>query len=421
MNLRSALSLAVATATIVPVFCLSVGPAFATVQTAADASSRPTYAELKKAADDADTAHDKAASDKKEGLEKLKALFDALDHDDTNPLRAAYLAADRTATTATADRKAADAAVTAAEEKLKAADEADKPAAQQELETARTTAAKATDAERDAKAERQKTLDAMDDVRVAASRDYNTLTNAEKKTAEEKKKAHAALDAAKECVRTDDLTVLADGLPGKVVAGTTTDFSLTVANSSERTLTVRPLMLFRLDATNDRQHFMTVQWSRDGAPWQELAQREEHPTTIEAMKPGSSTDVRLRLTLAKDTPALKAYGLVAGDASDSYNPCVLGPMKRYDFSVLKAGSDAAEPGEATPAEVADTDRPEPGDTPQGGTSDKPVHEAGDAQRHDGDLASTGSSGALPTAAVAAAVVALGAGAVVVARRRRTDS
>ncbi|WP_428953936.1 hypothetical protein [Streptomyces sp. cg35] len=423
MNLRRTLSLAVATAAAVPAFCLATAPAFAAPGVTAEESARPTYAELKKAADDADTAYEKAAADKKAGLEKLHALFDALDHDDTNPLRAAFLTADKAATAATKDRESADAAVTAAEEKLANADEAGKPAAQQELEAARTAASKAADAEREAKAERKRTADAMDDARVAASRDYNALINAEKKAAEEKKNAHEALDTAKECVRTDDLTVLAEGLPRKVVAGTTTDFSLTVANSTDRTLTVRPLMLFRLDATNDRQHFMTVKWSRDGAPWQELEQDNDHPTTIEAMKPGSSAEVRLRLTLAEKTPAMKAFALVAGDAADAYNPCVLGPMKRYDFSVLTAGSDAGTPGDAGPGDVPDKDRPEPGHTPQGGTSGEPAGSTGGSggQQHDGDLASTGSSGAVPTLALAAGAVALGAGAVVVARRRRTDA
>ncbi|MFI0240290.1 LPXTG cell wall anchor domain-containing protein [Streptomyces sp. NPDC016845] len=428
MNIRRTLSLAVATAAVVPAFCLTAAPAFAAAPTAADETARPTYDELKKAAEDADAAYEKASADKKTGLEKLKELFDALDHDDTNPLRAAYLVADKAYTTAKDDRKAADDAVTAAEEKLKSADEADKAAAQTELDTARTAAETAAATERDAEAERDKAREAIVDVRVKASRDYNGLTNAEQKAAEDKKNAHAALDAARECVRTDDLTVLAKGLPQKIVAGTTTDFTVTVANSTDRTLTVRPLMMFRLDATNDRQHFMTVQWSRDGAPWQELDQMEEHPTTLESMKPGSSTDLHLRLTLVDNTPAMKAWGLLAGDAGDVYNPCVLGPMKRYDFSVLTAGSETPAPGDAEPGEVPDKDRPTPGDTPetdtpkdtpQGGTSGKPVQDAADERS--GDLASTGSSNVVPTAAIAAGALALGAGAVVIARRRRANS
>lgn len=433
MNIRRTLSLAVATAAIVPAFCLTAAPAFAATSAAADESAWPTYDELKKAAEDADTAYEKASADKKAGLEKLKALFDALDHDDTHPLRAAYLAADKAYTTAKNDRKTADDAVTAAEAKLESAAEADKPAAQAELDTARTAARTAADAERDAETARDEAREAITDVRVAESRVYNGLTNAEKKAAEDKKNAHAALEAARECVRTDDLTVLAKGLPQKIVAGTTTDFTVTVANSTDRTLTVRPLMMFRLDATNDRQHFMTVQWSRDGAPWQELDQMENHPTTIESMKPGASTDLHLRLTLVDNTPAMKAWGLLAGDAGDAYNPCVLGPMKRYDFSVLTAGSESPAPGDAEPGEVPDKDRPAPGDSPktdapktdapkdapQGGTSGKPVQGAADGQS--GGLAATGSSNVVPAAAVAAGAVALGAGAVVVARRRRATS
>ncbi|MEU6388003.1 hypothetical protein [Streptomyces sp. NPDC046939] len=427
MNIRRTLALAVATAAVVPAFCLTAAPAFAAAPTAADETARPTYDELKKAAEDADAAYEKAATDKAAGKDKLEALFKALDSDDTHPLRAAYLAADKAYTTAKDERKKADDAVTAAEKKLAEADEADKPAAQADLEAARTAAVKAADAEKTAKAALTEAADAMDDARVAALREYNGLTNAEKKAAEDKKNAHAALDAAGACVRTDDLTVLAKGLPQKVVAGTTTDYSVTVANRTDRTLTVRPLMMFRLDATNDRQHFMTVKWSRDDAPWQELDQREEHPTTIESMKPGSSTVLHLRLTLADNTPAMKAWGLLAGDAGDAYNPCVLGPMKRYDFSVLTAGSETPAPGDAEPGKVPDKDRPKPADTPdpstptpspQGSTAAEPVQGAAGGQG--GNLAATGSSDMVPAAAVAVGAVALGAGALVVARRRRAQ-
>ncbi|MYT72229.1 MULTISPECIES: LPXTG cell wall anchor domain-containing protein [unclassified Streptomyces] len=430
MNLNRTLAVLAVSAATVPALALAATPAFATANSPATLSSqesqetqetqdRPTYAELQKTAADADAAYETAAAAKKDGLEKVRATLDSLDNDDTNPLRAAYLAAEKAAKAASADRAEADRAVTEAEAKLAGASEDDKAAAEQELADARTAAQQAADAERDAKDALDKADTAVDDARVAATREYGVLTRAEKDAAERKKSAHDALAAAKECVRTDKLTVLADGLPQKVVAGGTTTLTLTVDNATDRTLTVAPLVLFHLADTPHDERYLDAEWSRDGSDWKELDfEQTSHPTTIESMKPGTTADLRLRLTFAKDTPASKAVGLLAGDASDAYNPCVLGPMKRYDFSVLTAGSDAGKPGEAEPGTVSDDDRPEPGSTPQGSTSDKPVTAGKGAEDTTGDLASTGTSGTTTTLALAGGAVVLGAGAVIVARRRR---
>lgn len=61
---------------------------------------------------------------------------------------------------------------------------------------------------------------------MAALREYNALQ-------ENVKKAEAAKD--------DAAAALTVGLPAKVVAGTTVDFTLRVTNGTKRTLTVDPL------------------------------------------------------------------------------------------------------------------------------------------------------------------------------------
>ncbi|WKK22804.1 LAETG motif-containing sortase-dependent surface protein [Streptomyces olivoreticuli] len=197
-----------------------------------------------------------------------------------------------------------------------------------------------------------------------------------------------------------------------------------MANGTDRTLNVDPLVLFRLDAKNQDQHFMKVQWS-DGSNRKELdLENSYHIASAKDMKPGARRDVKMRMTIAAGAPADKAMALFAGDASDQYNPCVLGPMKRYDFQVLPAGSKPGKVDEAKPGKVEDKDRPKPGPSGQGGTSGKPAPATtGDASAKptptaaDGDLAKTGSSSAMPLALAGGAAVLLGAGAVFVVRRR----
>ncbi|MEU5426245.1 LPXTG cell wall anchor domain-containing protein [Streptomyces olivoreticuli] len=422
MNLRRTLATAVAAAVTAPAVLLSAGSAWADAKPPAQTQQKPTYAELQKAADDADQAYKDAVAAKKAAREKLDTAFAALDQD-SHPLKAAMLAADKVAKAAAADKTAADKTVTDAKAKLDAAKgEAEKAMAQKALDAAEAEAKKAADAKATADAKSKTASDAWNDARIAATREYSKVQDAPETALKAKEAADKALATVKECVRVSGLTVLANGLPSKVVAGTTVDFAFTVANGTDRTLNVDPLVLFRLEAKNQDQHFMKVQWS-DGSSWKEL-DREGSPyiASVKDMKPGARTDVKMRMTIAAGAPADKAMALFAGDASDQYNPCVLGPMKRYDFQVLPAGSKPGKVDEAKPGKVDDKDRPKPG--PQGGTSGKPAPATtGDASAKpvptaaDGDLAKTGSSSAMPLALAGGAAVLLGAGAVFVVRRR----
>ncbi|MFE7314171.1 LPXTG cell wall anchor domain-containing protein [Streptomyces sp. NPDC057555] len=409
----------------VPTVLLTTGSAFADSDLPAQTQHKPTYAELQKAAEDAKKAYDAAVDAKKAGLEKLKATMAALD-EDTHPLKAAWLAAEKVAKAAGADKAAADRAVVEAQAKLaEATDEAGKTEARKALAAAEARAEKATADKADADTKRKDTRDAWDDARVAASREYNTFHVALDKAAEAQESADQALAAAKKCVRAPDLTVLANGLPSKVVAGTTVDFSFTVANGTDRTLDVDPLVFFNLQATDEYQHFMKVQWS-NGSDWQELDSRNgsSHIASVKTMKPGARSDVKMRMTLEAKAPANKALALLAGDASDPYNPCVLGPMKRYDFEVLPAGSKPGTVDEAKPGTVEDKDRAKPTPTAkstpnpsaQGGASAEPAPTSDAAE---GNLATTGSSSAMPQLALAGgAAVLLGTGAVLAVRRNR---
>ncbi|MFI0259617.1 hypothetical protein ACH4OW_11365 [Streptomyces sp. NPDC017056] len=408
-----------------PAVLLSAGSAaLADANPSAQTQLKPTFAELKKAADDADEAYKRAVAAKEAEDKKIEETLKAMDKGGSHPLRLAALAADKEAEAAKSGKAAADKAVTDAKAKLaEAVDEAAKAAAQKELAAAETAAGKAAQAVTEADAKSKAAWDALTDARVEAFRELGKAQRALDEARKAKKTANDAFAAAKECIRVPGLTVLADNLPSKVVAGTTVDFSFTVANNTDRTLDVDPLVFFNLRAKNDQQHFMKVQWS-DGSGWKELDSKgHSYTEPVKGMKPGSRADVKMRMTIEAGVPAKEALALFAGDASDQYNPCVLGPMKRYDFEVLPAGSKPGKVDDAKPGKVDDKDRKEPGKSAQGGNSAKPVPGAGDDTSAKptpagGSLASTGASSAVPQLALAGgAAVLLGAGAVFAARRR----
>ncbi|MFG2226214.1 hypothetical protein [Streptomyces sp. NPDC048644] len=159
-------------------------------------------------------------------------------------------------------------------------------------------AEKAADAKADADTKREAAREALDDARVAALREWSKVQHALADARKAREAADKALATARECVRVPGLTVLANNLPSKVVAGNTVDFSFTVANATDRTLNVDPLVFFRLVATNQYQHFMKVQWS-NGPGWQELSREgSSHIASVKAMKPGARTDVKMRMAIA---------------------------------------------------------------------------------------------------------------------------
>ncbi|WP_338671517.1 hypothetical protein V1460_00820 [Streptomyces sp. SCSIO 30461] len=427
MKLRRALATAAAVALASPVMLLSATSAFADTEPATQTVNQPkTYAELEKAAADAEKAYEDAVAAKAAGLEKLKATMAALALD-THPLKATALAKDAVAKAAAVDKTVADKAVIDAEAELEAAqDDAAKAKAQEALTTARANAEKASAAKAQADAEKEAAWDAWNDARIKAAQEYGLVQNAPEEALKIKEAAGKALAAAKECVRVSGLTVLADGLPSEIVAGTTVDFSFTVTNGTDRTLDVDPLAVVVLNPVKNMD-FLKVEWS-NGSDWQELdAGRNNYVATVDAMKPGDRSAVKMRLTLDEAAPSAKGFALFAGDASSAYNPCIHGPMKRYDYEVLPAGSEPGEIDDAKPGTVDDKDRPTPKPSPsvQGGTSTESVGTSGTPETTTANgsaLARTGSPSVLPRLAlVSGAAVALGAGSVFAIRRRKADN
>ncbi|MFE1015327.1 hypothetical protein ACFW4M_29100 [Streptomyces sp. NPDC058794] len=425
MRLRRSLSVAAAVAVATPVVLLTAAPAFADGTPTAQTQKQPTYAELEKAAADAAEEYEVALAAEQEGRKTLEATLAALESD-THPLKAATITAKKAAKDAADAVATAEKAVTDARAAVEAAGtDAEKAEAQQALEAAETDLAEAVEAKQEADATAEAAQTALDDARVAAVREYGKLQTALEKALEAKEAAEEALGTAEECVREDGLTALAVGLPSKVVAGATVDFTLRVTNGSEHTLDVDPLAFVHVEGEGSgAKSSLEVKWS-DGSGWKALNGNEpEHIAPIDTMEPGEHSDVELRMTVASGAGAADAFALFAADASSAYKPCVLGPMKRYDFELLPADSDPGTVDEADPGKPGKDDDKRPatagtGTSPQGGTPKQTTQTVRTSATGTGTLAQTGTSPALAPLGIASAVaVALGAGTVVAARRRR---
>ncbi|MFH8976442.1 hypothetical protein [Streptomyces sp. NPDC017890] len=428
MKLRRSLAVAAAVAVSTPVALFTTAPAIAAGTSAARTQNQPTYAELEKAAADAAKAYEDAVTAQEKGLKDLKATLDALDSD-THPLKAATIAADKAAKDAADARATAEQAVTDAGTALEAAEsDADRAEARKTLEAAETGLAAAVGAQQEADATAEKAGTALIDARVAATREYGRIKDALDAAHKAREAAEKALETAGKCVRENGLTSLVTGLPSEVVAGTTVSFTLRVTNGTERTLAVDPLAFVHVSGEHSGEKSpLEVKWST-GSGWQTLNGNEpEHIAPIGRLAPGGQSDVKLTMRIDSVARTTDAFALFASDASDAYRPCVLGPMKRYEFELLPAGSEPGAVDEAEPGQPGEDDdkRPDataPGTGPsaQGGASRQPAPATGTGTTGTtGNLAETGTSSAMtPLALASAAAVALGAGTVFTVRRRK---
>ncbi|GAA2429296.1 LAETG motif-containing sortase-dependent surface protein [Streptomyces macrosporus] len=222
------------------------------------------------------------------------------------------------------------------------------------------------------------------------------------------------------------------GLPSKIVAGSGWhEFTYRVSNISSVTLMETDLTLYLGTADPEigdvSELAVTVEWLNpqsgawtpiegEGAEWDD----NQDFATVGALKPGEYADAEMRIRIAESAKAGTGYFFTTGHSYGEDGQCGYDEISQFDFTVLPAGS---EPGKVEDAEgkPGDTDgqvgpvkdRPEGGEgghAPQGDLAELPVG---------GNLAETGASSALPTAAaVGGAAVVAGAGVVFAVRRRR---
>ncbi|MFE6485431.1 hypothetical protein ACFVGN_21180 [Streptomyces sp. NPDC057757] len=217
----------------------------------------------------------------------------------------------------------------------------------------------------------------------------------------------------------DDLTEISDeltsglsGLPDTIVAGGGwTEFSFDVSNHGDDTITnIAPLIGVAAIGWEGEDYSggISVQvLDKDSGTWRKVAGAAGEGGTFTpfSLGAGRSTSYELRLSVSGEVP--DSIGVTGGFAqySDDEGCWVADDPNGwiYFFDILAAGSDAGDPPDARPQ--------------TGGAK-----EISDARTVDasGSLAETGSSSALPLLGLTggAAVVA-GAGAVYVARRRRS--
>ncbi|MFJ7413690.1 LAETG motif-containing sortase-dependent surface protein [Streptomyces sp. NPDC098077] len=435
MKIRRALATAVAAAVTAPVMLLSVTPAFADtkpVTQTENKSSKPTIKELEAAADEAQKAYDQAVLAKADALLVLKETLDALDT--THPLAVAAAAAEQAAKDAATAKTNADQAVTAAKADLEAlteeATEKEKADAEAAVSAAVATAATAATAKTAADTKAAEADEARDDARVAAARAYGVFGKAVDDALAAKIAADAALAQAKkeaeeegeDCEPEQGLTAEVTGLPSKLVAGTTTAFSIRVTNGSDRQMDeiVAYTGVHATDKSGlkDTGKFFRLQWSSESSPkWKNV--ENDYIDAVGALKPGARTDLKMRLTLDKATPAGNGVAFIAADFYNEDGSCGGTPgADMYEFDVKAAGSKPGKTEDAKPKPKPSTTTKSGGNgsghQPQGSTSGTPAG--------NGSLAATGSSSATTSIALAGgAAVLLGAAAVFVVRRRKTGS
>lgn len=393
MKIRRVLATAVALAVTTPAALLSVSPAYADAKPAAQTQekpSKPTIEELEEAAAEAQEAYDKAVKAEAAGRVELDKTFaDLSEVDGTHPLALASAAANKAAKDAAAAKTAADQAVTDAQAALDAlpeeATEEEKAAAATALSEAKATATTAATTKAAADTAAAEAGEKLTDARIAATRAYGVLQKAVEDALAVKVAADAALAKAikeaeegeegGECEPEPDLTSKVTGLPDKLVAGTSTDFSLRVTNGSDRHMD-EVLAFVSVHATDksglkDTGKFFRLQWSTKSAPKWQNADADDYIDGVGALKPGAHADVKMRLTLDKATPAGNGVAFFAADFFNEDGSCGGAPdLDMYEFDVKAAGS---KPGKTEDVKPSATPRPgNTGTTPQGSASGTPA-------------------------------------------------
>ncbi|MCH0567325.1 peptidase [Streptomyces sp. MUM 2J] len=433
MKIRRTLATAVALAATAPAVLLAAGPAFADAAPASASSSartedKPSAAGLERAVAEARKAYEDAVAAESAAHQALEDVLCG-----ASPLTVAADRARQKAEDAATAKTAAHRAVADAQAHVGAvmgdddASDDDRGATLRALGEAQKAADAADAAKTAADAAYADAIRARDDARAEAARAYGVAQKATKDAKAALDAAEKALAAASEgagddesCAAEPDLAVSVSGLPGRIAAGTTVDFSIRLTNRTRRTLDeVRPYVAVHATGTKgerDLDGLLRLRWSSAASPaWKSLG-RDGYAGAVGPLKAGARADVALRLTVGSGAPAGEGVALTAGDYVNHDGSCGGTPDSTVrTFELVAAGS--ASGGGAGPA-TSTTPRT-PGATPQGGTSVVPVSAT---TTRTGTLAATGAPSALPQLALASgAAVVLGAGTTVLARRRSARS
>ncbi|MGW8767739.1 LPXTG cell wall anchor domain-containing protein [Streptomyces sp. NPDC055815] len=439
MKIRRILATAVAAAVTTPVVFLSAAPAFADTKPSPTASQKPathgddpeddmpSLEELKAAVALAQKEYDEAVVE----LDKATADRKALDKAD-NVLVVAVADAQKAVDAAAAKKTEADDALAKAQEAVtklpETATDAEKQAAADAVTAALTAATAAATAKTAADTKLTEAKAALTAAKDAADRVVKLAEKVKKTAAEKLDDAKEELafyeEIGEECNEDSAVKVAVSG-PKTVTAGQPTVFSLRVTNTSDHALdlvnafvnAVRlPEPGTDLDLETDfSKYAIPVEWSSaDVLEWTPITEKFDSIEVGKIAK-GASYDVKLRLTVDAKATAGKGILFGYGEWENNDGSCGIGEeYAELNFGILAAKGDkpTPKPSETTPTPAPTATTGNTNTTQQGGSSNTPVN---------GTLAATGANDTLPLGLAAAGAVALGAGALVVARRRKAGA
>ncbi|UYB40467.1 cell wall protein [Streptomyces sp. Je 1-4] len=227
-----------------------------------------------------------------------------------------------------------------------------------------------------------------------------------------------------ECTVDDTaIKVTVANLPSKLVAGGGwKGFSVQLANTTDQTLDEVYPVIYAV-STGDIDH-----------PKSQLDLEYQNPdtgkwTSFDEWTDGEyfgwfqldahqTAELKMRIRADRGAAPGDGFALVAGDYQNKDGSCGWSEEQWYDFTILPAGSNTGEIPPAKPGK--------PGNKPGTQGGGKPVNNGKPKDGMDklpvtGNLAETGASSALPTVGIVGGVaMVVGAGAIFVVRRRKTD-
>ncbi|MEV0448845.1 LPXTG cell wall anchor domain-containing protein [Streptomyces sp. NPDC050600] len=424
MKFRRILAAAVAAAALTaPVAVLSAAPAFADARQAA----KPTVEELRLALTKAQAVYDAAVRNDAEVQKKVLATLKSLTLGGDHPLAVVYTAAEKAAETAAAAKTEADAKLEKARADQDALPEGATPeqedAAQKAVDDAQKAVDEAAAAKTEADAKARRASDDMVDAQAAAAREASVARSA-------KDDARKALDAARKaladaekaaggtgCLRGDALAASLTG-PDTIAAGGSGDYVFRLTNTSERTLggVSGISTAFGWERIEQDWRHVKVDWSSVNSPkWQPADKGFASGT---ALKPGESFDFKLKVSVGTATEADSGeleIGVIRFTEEDG--TCGYSTVGGHQhFTITGKHGKPEQPGKpGKPEKPEQPGKPAPGEG-TGGTGGSTGSATG------GGLATTGSSDAtMPLALAGGAAVVLGAGAMVLVRRRKAGA
>ncbi|MGW2412240.1 LPXTG cell wall anchor domain-containing protein [Streptomyces tubercidicus] len=220
----------------------------------------------------------------------------------------------------------------------------------------------------------------------------------------------------------DQLQAAVHGLPRQLAAGGAwTPFSMTLANTTGKPLE-KVLPFLHVSSAEGADRLETEYRDAKTGRWKTFHDAEpEDVFGFFAVGPRSTLTLQLRTRVVKDAKPGAGYALAAGDYRNGDGSCGSAKEAWSDFTILPAGTKPTQPPTAKPSEPG-----KPGGTAEPGQSAAPAGSTGGADstgglspQGGGQLATTGSSSALPAIALAGgAAMVVGSGAVFAVRRRK---